>query len=456
MKLTIKSENPNYVAKVVKLPAPRKHENADKLQIVTIDSQNVVTGLTAKEGDIYIYFPLESRLNHDYLSWSNSYAKAELNKDVAKKGFFPSVGRVKTTKLRGIFSEGYIVPVADLVEWLNSTKAKATIEDFVVDTEFTHFNDTLICEKYVNLDAIRKAQNVENALKNKQGKIKRESKLIENQFRLHIDTVQLKKFVSRIFPNDFISISEKIHGTSAVFGKVLCKRQLKWYEKALKKIGVLINETYYDYVWSSRKVIKNQYADKVSQSFYKEDIWAIVAEKLNPFLKDGMSFYAEIYGQMPSGKWIQSMGGKGFDYGTKANEHNYAIYRITSTNASGEVIEFTEQQIIAYCKKYGINSVPYHYLGYAKNLVALEGSVLTDDRDVELWREKLLAYLIKEYTEMDCPMSANKVPREGIVLRRFNDYPDVYKLKSLRFIAGEADDTEAGQVSVEDTQSVVE
>lgn len=37
-----KAHNPNYLAKIVRLENIRKHSNADKLNVVTIDFQNVI------------------------------------------------------------------------------------------------------------------------------------------------------------------------------------------------------------------------------------------------------------------------------------------------------------------------------------------------------------------------------------------------------------------------------
>src|SRR5688500_9333808 len=108
--------NENYLAKVVKLPAPHKHPNADKLQLVTIDGYTVITGLNAVEGQLYVYFPAESVLCHEYLSWSNSYSDANLNNDQKIKGYFDRNGRVRCVKLRDQISEGYIVPFDDIVK----------------------------------------------------------------------------------------------------------------------------------------------------------------------------------------------------------------------------------------------------------------------------------------------------------------------------------------------------
>ena len=47
MKIEIgKNSNPNYLAKVVKIDNIRKHDNADRLQITTIDFQNVILDLS--------------------------------------------------------------------------------------------------------------------------------------------------------------------------------------------------------------------------------------------------------------------------------------------------------------------------------------------------------------------------------------------------------------------------
>ena len=64
-----KDANPNYLAKIVEIKNIRKHENADRLQIVTVDFQDVIVGMDAKEGDVYCFFPLECAINLDFLSY---------------------------------------------------------------------------------------------------------------------------------------------------------------------------------------------------------------------------------------------------------------------------------------------------------------------------------------------------------------------------------------------------
>ena len=99
------------------------------------------------------------------------------------------------------------------------------------------------------------------------------SKLVDNQFRFHYDTILIKKCPWIIKPNDIISITSKVHGTSGISADVLCKRQLKWKDKVAGWL-TYVPDTAYDYLWSSRKVVKNQYYNKeVSEGYYGCDVW---------------------------------------------------------------------------------------------------------------------------------------------------------------------------------------
>lgn len=433
--------NKNYLAKIVKLQNVRKHSNADRLQCVTIDGCNVVTGIDAKDGDLYVYFPVESALNKEYLSWSNSFDEKELNADKEKKGFFNLHARVRAIRLRQERSEGYIVPVKNLSDWLSEkTGKKVSFSENDVDIEFDYFADVQICEKYINLNALRQ-QNL--AAKKADKKVAKQSKIVDGQFRFHIDTEHLAKNTQNINPNDIISISSKLHGTSFVVSKVLCKKELKWHEKLLKKLGVNVVDTHYDLLYSSRKVIKNQYNDNSNKNhYYSYDIWEEAAKILEPSLTDGVSFYGEIVGFTKDGGYIQ----KDFDYGCKPGEFKIFIYRVTLTNASGKVFEFSARQAKEYCNKLSLNYVPELYYGFAKDLF----DIPTDQH----WHQNFLSKVTETYLEKDCDMCANKVPDEGIVLRKEVLDIDVYKHKSFRFKEFESKQLDTGEVDLETQESV--
>lgn len=444
MTITIsKTANVNYLAKVVKLNFIRKHSNADRLLCVAIDGNNVITDLTATEGQLYIYFPLESSINSEYLSWSNSYEKKELNQDPEVKGFFGHSGRVRAIRLRGERSEGYIVPVDTISSWVYET----TGNDFVftendVETEFDTINGLKLCEKYVNIVGIKKLKEKKN---NNTKKVVKESKLIDNQFRFHIDTAPLRKNMHNINPNDYISITNKIHGTSFVVSSVLCKKKLTFVEKVLKKIGVNVVDSHYDLVYSSRKAVKNKnIKNGNSQHFYGYNLWGDIAQNLKGSLTEGISLYGEAVGYTKTGAYIQNQ----YDYGCSPGKFETYIYRITMTNASGKVFEFSSSQVKEYCQKFGLKTVPEYYYGKAKDLFDLPPD--------EHWNESFLEKLTEEYLEKDCDLCVNKVPAEGIVIRRETFDIDVYKHKSFRFLEQETKQLDSGEIDLETQESVEE
>jgi tRNA-binding EMAP/Myf-like protein len=436
--LQVKTDNKNYLARVVKLPKLTKHINADRLQVCIIDANSIITGLTAKEGDLYVYFPLECAINSEYLSYSNSFSSADLNQDKSIKGYFGNSGRVKATSLRGQKSEGYIVPITSIHEWLATKDSNINLSDFKEGAEFSHWNDILVCEKYINKKALRQ-QNQNSSNK----KVARASKIIDGQFYFHKDTAQLGRYIKNISPNSLISISKKLHGSSFVVGKVLCKKSLKWHERLLQRFGVKIVDFHYDLVYSSRTVIKNQYNDNgvPNSGYYDTDIWGIVAKQLEPFINDGVTLYGEIVGYTPSGAPIQ----KKYDYGCEPCKLDTYIYRIT-INSNGKVFEMSRPQVDDYCNKYGIKAVPLIYYGRAKDLFDIQ----LDDN----WHDNFIAKLSETYLEKDCDICKNKVPAEGIVIRLESDTYEAFKHKSFRFKKLESEELDTGEIDIETAESI--
>lgn len=441
MSLTIKSNNPNYVAKIVSIPAPRPHPNADRLQLVTIDFQTVITGLDAQEGDIYVYFPLESKINSSFLKFTNSFSDKELNHNPEKAGFFNKHGRVRATRLRGTLSEGYIHPIQSINEWMESEGINYTFTEKDIGKEFDHIGETKFVEKYT---PPRSSSGEGSSSKKGQNKIQKISRLIDHQFNFHTNTAQLKRQMGHIDPLDWISISYKLHGTSVVMSRILCKKPLNIFERSLKYLGVNVVDTHYDLIYSSRAVIKNGWLNKpVDNHWYGDDIWGLMAKKYGYALMEGISIYGEIVGQLPNGKWIQ----KNYDYGQPPNTAELYVYRITYTNPTGKVFEFNSHQIDQYCEKQGLKRVPVLYLGYAKDKYP-------DLSTGEHWHENFLAKLIEDYNEKDCFMCKNKVPEEGVVLRKENtDEFKAYKLKSNRFYLMESKELDSGEENMEESQT---
>lgn len=435
---TSKNANPNYLGKIVQLKGLQRHPNADRLQTINIDFQTVVTGLDAKDGDIYVYFPVECTINKDFLKFTNSFRKADLNADSNQVGFFEEHGRVQAVRLRGTPSCGYIVPLKVVEDFTGVTD----LSEFM-GKEFNTINGILMLEKY-----IPKNSQSQGAGKEKQGKKPKVSRLIEGQVHLHIDTKNLRKNIHKINPEDQISITYKTHGTSWHVSNVLVKRSLSWTEKVAKYFGVVVQETEYDLVFGSRKVIKNANMEdpKAKDRYFGYDLWLDVKDKVKDAIPKGYTLYGEALGFDKNGKAIQG----GYDYGCKGSEMKLEVYRITQTNVDGFVTELTYPQIKAFCEKSNLTAAHLFYSGKAEDMYPHLTSSVDNFITEDTWRENFLTQLEKDFNEKNCFMCTQKAPEEGVVLRVENLFScDSYKLKSFRFLEHESKELDLGITDIE-------
>ena len=69
-----------YSGFVVKVEKLREHTNADKLQIINVFGNDVVTSKDVKEGTIMIYFPTDGQLSYDY-AYKNNLLRKHISKE---------------------------------------------------------------------------------------------------------------------------------------------------------------------------------------------------------------------------------------------------------------------------------------------------------------------------------------------------------------------------------------
>ena len=420
----------NYLAKIVKLQGVRKHSNADRLQCVDIDFQTVITGMDAKDGDIYVYFPVGSKIHMKYLSDTNSFADKELNADKDAKGYFNKRGVVKATRLRQEKSFGYIVPAEEIGEYFGYNSLHLHI-----DEEFDTIGTEVICEKYVV------SKRGGDQVKGK--KAKSLSRLVDGQVHLHEDTDNLRKNITNIAFDDDITITYKLHGTSGWVSNVLVKRKLNFLEKAFKFFGGKVQETEYDLVYGSRKVVKNRGFEQKSNHFYGYDLWKAEVEKqeLDKLVPKGYSLYYELVGYTREGAFVQ----KSFDYGLEIGQSDIYVYRVTHTNPDGIVYNLNTLEAKAFTEKLGLKFVPVIHAN--TSLQELFPEIV----EKEHVHRELIAHMEALYNDKDCYMCVNKVPEEGIVLRKERtDYFEAYKLKSFSFLELETKQLEKGEENIED------
>lgn len=462
-----KSANINYLSKIVLIDKFLPHPNPEytKLKRAIVDGFSIIVS-TDMENGFYVYFPALSQINPDLLSYLSLYKDKNLNKNPEKTGFFEQNGRVKAIKLGGSPSEGFLLPLQDLKNWIMDS-VSVELKDVELNQEFDeaehngkHF---WISKKYVVAQNKRK-NSIEEKKNYRNNKLKRFNKLIDGQFRFHYDTVLYRKEPYAIEPSDLIHISSKWHGTSLIASYILCKHPRTWKDKLIMKIAELFrvkNSMYtlpdsypvYDYVYSSRTVIKNSNINLgVSEGFYNVDVWKYGFESLKPYLIKGMTMYAEIVGFLPNGQYIQ----KSYDYGCRAprpgEEYKYnthykvVVYRITLTNEDGVVYEFSPREVQLYCQKVGIIPVIEFYYGYAKDLYP---DLIIDDN----WQEQFLERLANDknfFMEQNSPDCANNVPHEGIVIKKDDGIPRAWKLKCYNFLNKEQMMLDKGIENIED------
>jgi hypothetical protein len=276
-----------------------------------------------------------------------------------------------------------------------------------------------------------------------------------------------------------------MHGTSCVFANVHVKEPIKlpFFKRILNKFidatGLLKKyriqdwEIKYGPVYSSRKVIKNQYINKdANTGFYEKDIHSEWGDKIYPYLAEGMTVYGEICGYFDNkltkkGKLpiIQTQ----YDYGCKyvegeVGESIFMPYRVTTTNEDGSKTEWEVPdvrewtiQLIERMKEHDDDNWKYIHPIDLLYHGALED--LYPDLDIaNHWHENLLERMKndKEHFGMEEnePMCTHyEVPREGICLRKEGDeILENFKLKTIAFAFGEAIRYDSGDVDIEATE----
>lgn len=489
MKLEVKG-NINYSAQIVEIKEIHPLEGRDNVCGTMILGNHIIIGKDTKVGEVGIFFPIESKLNSDYLKYNNLYRDKLLNEDQTKKGYFELNGRIRCQKFGGHKSEGFFMPLGSLDFFLEENTYGKN-DAFIVGESFDTINDITICEKYII------PRNDKSQGKNKGRTPSKVSTIVPEQFHFHIDTTQLGRNLHKFELDTPISISVKVHGTSSISSNILCRKKMSLFLKFFKLIGLPLETTYYDNVYASRKVLKsgftiNKWLDlqyllldcwrdiiklKFRKSysrffhniqqvfqrkithFYSEDIWQKANEQLKPYLEKGITLYYEIVGYLSDGKMVQ----KDYDYGCDVGKFDIYVYRISQTNIDGKVYEFSSDQVQMWCKQRGLKPVIELYKGTVRNLIEqfihevtnIPKEYIIKEAD---WQNDFLQVLRDCFgLEKDCYICKNRVPFEGVVVRKLDTLDfEAYKLKSFLFLERESKELDKGQSNIEDNQEVEE
>ena len=267
--------------------------------------------------------------------------------------------RVRTVKLRGVYSECLIMSMSYIPEKYRYEGADCMelMEIFKYEPPATP----------IQLSSGRKIKYHQNP-----------------NFGVYYKFPNLKNVPGMFTEEDEVEITRKLHGTNARYG-IVKKRKLSIWDRIRKVFG---NEwVEYEYLFGSHNVEKGS----DSQGFYDTDVWKTVAEKYNireklwAFVKqyknafdiqDGIIIYGEIYGP-----GIQ----KNFDYGLK--EIEYAGFDVT---INGEYQSNSTSRYIHHYMK--LDYVPILFEGF--------------------WSQE-----IQDKFTFNNFIEGTKIPHEGIVIK---------------------------------------
>jgi RNA ligase (TIGR02306 family) len=282
-------ENQNSVCFVATINEIKAIPNADNIEQVIVGGWNAITKKGEfKEGDLTI------------IATTDAVIPEAFSEKMGVTNYLRKGGRVRTVKLRGVYSECLIIPFAKTV---GRTKIVKTWE------EGDDLMEALGIYKY------------EPPVKQIQLASGRKIKWRDNQnFHIYYKFPNLKNVAGMFTEEDEIQITRKIHGTNARYG-IVKKSKLSFWDKVKKFFRLADAWIEYEYIYGSHNCEKGS----DSQGFYSTDVWRTVAEKYNikeklwdyvkiynpKIIGEGFILYGEIYGA-----GIQ----KNYEYGLKEIE----------------------------------------------------------------------------------------------------------------------------------------
>lgn len=304
-------ENNNSVCFVAKINEVRAIEGADNIELVVAGGWNAITKKGEfKEGDLTV------------IATTDAVIPEAFSEKMGVTSYLRKGGRVRTVKLRGVYSECLIIP----------TKYIPGYGDRYSD------GDDMM-EKFGIV-------KYEPPVKQIQLASGRKIKWRDNQnFHIYYKFPNLKNVDGMFNETDAVQITRKIHGTNARYG-IVRKGKLTFWDKVRKFLRIADEWIDYEYIYGSHNCEKGS----DSQGFYSTDVWRTVAEKYDIKAKlwqeakrqgsdigEGLILYGEIYGA-----GIQ----KNYEYGLKDIEFVVFDIKLNGEYLPTEVTEVITQDLL--------------------------------------------------------------------------------------------------------------
>jgi RNA ligase (TIGR02306 family) len=273
-------ENQNSVCYVATIKEVRAIPNADNIELVIAGGWNAITKKGEfKEGDLTV------------IATTDAVIPEAFSEKMGVTSYLRKGGRVRTVKLRGVYSECLIIPTKYIPGYGDRYQDG---DDMMEKFGIVKYEPPV---KQIQLASGRKIKWRDN-----------------QNFHIYYKFPNLKNVDGMFTEEDLVEITRKVHGTNARYG-IVKKSKLSFLDKVKKFFRLADKWIDYEYIYGSHNCEKGS----DSQGFYSTDVWRTIAEKYNikeklwSYIKnrnveigEGIILYGEIYGA-----GIQ----KNYDYG---------------------------------------------------------------------------------------------------------------------------------------------
>jgi RNA ligase (TIGR02306 family) len=245
-------ENNNSCCFVAKINEVRAIEGADNIELVIAGGWNAITKKGEfKEGERII------------IATTDAVIPQELSEKMGVTSYLRKGNRVRTVKLRGVYSECLLIP-ASYAKQQYLTEG----EDKMAELGITKYEPPV---KQIQLASGRKIKWRDN-----------------QNFHIYYKFPNLKNVDGMFTQEDEVQITRKLHGTNARYG-IVKKGKLSFWDKVKKFLRIADAWIDYEYIYGSHNCEKGS----DSQGFYSTDVWRTIAEKYD--IKEKLWNYVKIY-----------------------------------------------------------------------------------------------------------------------------------------------------------------
>lgn len=328
--------NDGYNAVVMRIDNIVKHPNADKLQVINLGGIQVVTGLTAKINDLAIYFKEKTQIAEWFLKERNLYRHKDKNNDKdSAPGFFEDNGVVRSLRLRGIYSQGFIYfPTQDeIINW-----------NLKENTLINEVNNLELCWKFETFVFHEDKKQPNKVF------VKRKKDKFHEEFVRYGNTSSIVDVINTIPVGSGILVTNKLHGTSGRTGKFAVNAKWSWRHPMKSFSNWWNNVKEFNILTGSR----NQNLYNNEDIFGKDFRFAIHKQfiALKDLMYEKEIFFYEIVGWNGSTP-IQQLDANMFHYGQQRGTFTFYVYAISQDNK-----RLTYDEVVTRCNSLKLNVVP--------------------------------------------------------------------------------------------------